>query len=56
MTGQKKRATRDAFHVEQLSAEINEENGDISRRNTRDVRGLGDGGRAIALEFLATLY
>ena len=38
-----------------LSAKVDQKDGDISRRDTRDAGGLRNGRRAIALEFLATL-
>ena len=49
------RGTREGQKMLSLSAEINQENGDIGGGDTGDAGGLGDGGWAIALEFLATL-
>ena len=51
----KYRLAKKKFYVEQLSAKVDKKDRDICRGDTRDARGLGDGRRAIALEFLATL-
>ena len=49
----KSKMTKKKFHVEQLAAEVDEEDGDVGGGDARDAGGLGDGGGAIALEFLA---
>ena len=51
----KYRLAKKKFYVEQLSTKVDKKDRDISRRDARDTGGLGNGGRAIALEFLTTL-
>ena len=42
------------FYVEQLSAEIDEKDRDVGGGDAGDAGGLGDGGGAVAYQFLAT--
>ena len=42
------------FYVEQLPSEIDEEDGNVSGGDAGYTGGLGDGGRAIAHQFLTT--